>query len=182
MRHHFTLAACPWSNGSIENLCGFTQRALRTLMSERGAGSASTWPQLVGRAQQRINDVPYRSDGWTARAMFLNPFMGKSWTAKEEWGAPTLADPAPMPLEKWESQAWHDFRHALNDMHTYRTVYRKKYLLKLRTPREKRKRLHAGIELGAYVLVAQTTSKYGGGHKLSLRWTGPHRIVSVHSN
>eukprot|EP00918_Siedleckia_nematoides_P030284 GHVU01065519.1.p1 GENE.GHVU01065519.1~~GHVU01065519.1.p1 ORF type:complete len:322 (-),score=24.45 GHVU01065519.1:80-949(-) len=108
--------------------------------------------------------------------------MGKTWTAREQWGAESLPDPAPIPLEEWQMPVWAEFRKALDDLHSYRTIWKKKYLLKLRTPKDQRTRLHAGIEKGAYVLIALPVAKHGGGPKLQLRWTGPHRVVAVHSH
>eukprot|EP00171_Calliarthron_tuberculosum_P021340 IDg21340t1 len=52
--HHFTLAYCPWSNGTVEVVCRELLRALRALLSEFKL-SAKRWPSVFPLVQSALN-------------------------------------------------------------------------------------------------------------------------------
>ena len=53
--HHFTLAYCPWSNGTVEVVCRELLRATRALLSEYQLPMTS-WPQVLPIVQSVLNN------------------------------------------------------------------------------------------------------------------------------
>ena len=53
--HHFTLAYCPWSNGTVEVVCREVLRACRALLSELQLPQKS-WPDVVPMIQSALNN------------------------------------------------------------------------------------------------------------------------------
>ena len=55
IQHHFTLAYCPWSNGTVEVVCREVLRACRALLSEMQLPLKS-WPDVVPMVQSALNN------------------------------------------------------------------------------------------------------------------------------
>ena len=55
--HHFTLAYCPWSNGTVEVVCRELLRALRAFLSEFQLPHRS-WPSVMPVVQSVLNNSP----------------------------------------------------------------------------------------------------------------------------
>eukprot|EP00918_Siedleckia_nematoides_P012776 GHVU01027955.1.p1 GENE.GHVU01027955.1~~GHVU01027955.1.p1 ORF type:complete len:429 (-),score=44.61 GHVU01027955.1:1020-2273(-) len=178
IKHHITLAGCPWSNGTVENMCGFAQRVFRVLLSSMKGKKDRDWPELVDWVTTRVNDVPYRRDGITARSCFLNPMLGKRRRYEDLYPlTPVMEVPegeVPAALDK----AWNDFHEALNCMHQLKTEKRAGYLVRLRTPEDRKVYLPNKLERGAYVFCAREDRRKEG-EKLRLRWVGPKQITEV---
>lgn len=54
-KHHFTLAYCPWSNGTVEVVCREILRASRALLSEYQL-PIEYWPQVLPIVQSILNN------------------------------------------------------------------------------------------------------------------------------
>jgi len=54
--HHFTLAYCPWSNGTVEVVCRELLRASRAILSEYQLPH-SAWPQVIPLVQSALNNT-----------------------------------------------------------------------------------------------------------------------------
>lgn len=54
--HHFTLAYCPWSNGSVEVVCRELLRATRALLSEFQLPQ-NCWPSIMPLVQSVLNNT-----------------------------------------------------------------------------------------------------------------------------
>ena len=70
--HHFTLAYCPWSNGTVEVVCRELLRATRALLSEFQFPHRS-WPDVMPVVQSVLNSSPLQCLG---RRCALNVFTG----------------------------------------------------------------------------------------------------------
>lgn len=57
IKHHFTAAYCPWSNGTVERVCKEVIRIARSLLSEWKL-SAGQWPAILDKIQRVINHSP----------------------------------------------------------------------------------------------------------------------------
>lgn len=55
--HHFTLAYCPWSNGTVEVVCRELLRATRALLSEFQL-PVKAWPTVLPIVQSALNNSP----------------------------------------------------------------------------------------------------------------------------
>lgn len=54
IKHHFTVAYCPWSNGTVESLCKEVFRIAHALLSE-WKPSVGQWPAILDAIQNIIN-------------------------------------------------------------------------------------------------------------------------------
>lgn len=70
--HHFTLAYCPWTNGTVEVVCRELVRVLRALLSEFQLPFTS-WPDVVPMVQSALNNTPLERRGGRCP---LNVFTG----------------------------------------------------------------------------------------------------------
>jgi IS30 family transposase len=52
--HHFTIAYCPWSNGTVEVVNRLLLRCIKALLSERKMQEAE-WPKLLRLVQMALN-------------------------------------------------------------------------------------------------------------------------------
>lgn len=55
--HHFTLAYCPWSNGTVEVVCRELLKSTRALLSEFQL-SPRSWPSVIPLVQAALNNSP----------------------------------------------------------------------------------------------------------------------------
>jgi hypothetical protein len=54
-KHHFSMANCPWSNGTIESACKQVIRAFRAVLSELKM-YADEWPEVGNMIQSVLNN------------------------------------------------------------------------------------------------------------------------------
>eukprot|EP00918_Siedleckia_nematoides_P090338 GHVU01198592.1.p1 GENE.GHVU01198592.1~~GHVU01198592.1.p1 ORF type:complete len:894 (+),score=71.71 GHVU01198592.1:1173-3854(+) len=180
IKHHITLASCPWANGAIENMCGFALRLFRVLGSAGDNLRNADWPSLAPLVEYRVNDVPYRRDGLTARQCFINPTVGKTRAFAELDGGIDVRDVAESDWTAVQESAWEDFKQSLDMMHAAKAIKREGYLIKLRTPAPARRFKPLSLREGAIVMVARG-ERHKDGQKLSYRWMGPKRVIFVES-
>jgi hypothetical protein len=69
--HHFTLAYCPWSNGTVERVCRELLRATRALLSEFKL-PPEAWPSVLPMVQAGLNNAAsVRMQGKCPKEVFL---------------------------------------------------------------------------------------------------------------
>ena len=78
MKHHITLPRCPWSNGTIEQINDYIQRAFRTLCAAGTIKRVTDWPRALPLVERRINDIAVRSHDYPPRVTFLNQETGRT--------------------------------------------------------------------------------------------------------
>eukprot|EP00918_Siedleckia_nematoides_P056350 GHVU01122918.1.p1 GENE.GHVU01122918.1~~GHVU01122918.1.p1 ORF type:complete len:267 (+),score=16.78 GHVU01122918.1:139-939(+) len=163
-------------------MCGLVLRVFRTFRSSqpRTIGNAD-WPALVPRVMKRINDVPYKGAKYSPRMCFLNPHTGsaKSYmTFKDPWVVRAATD------EDIESATadtvWEEFREAYEELHKTHQDKRDRILLRYQQRKDQKFAHKENFEPGQWVLLARPSHKEG--QKLSLRWTGPYKIISTISD
>eukprot|EP00918_Siedleckia_nematoides_P054694 GHVU01119504.1.p1 GENE.GHVU01119504.1~~GHVU01119504.1.p1 ORF type:complete len:349 (-),score=5.21 GHVU01119504.1:17-1015(-) len=132
--HHITLARCPWSNGSVENMCGYALRVIRTLRSAGTIASDADWPEALPLIERRINDIPTRHRDIPPRVVFLNQATGRS-TALQDAQPPTIIDSIdPTEVNDRLDKSWIDFVEALDYIHQWKVRTQADHLARIRTP------------------------------------------------
>jgi hypothetical protein len=71
-KHHFTIAYCPWANGTVEAVCKQTIRAARAILSEIHL-APQEWPCILPAIQAVLNNSP---SSHRAGQMPLTAFTG----------------------------------------------------------------------------------------------------------
>ena len=176
MRHHFTLAYCPWSNGTIEVVNRVLVRIFRSLLSELKLG-IEYWSGIQEPVQSVLNHSPAdKWDGFTAGTVFTQipavqpiSMIAHPRTQKEVSLAAVI---------QRQKDALKEAQEALEGMHRI-------YDERNGTKRDKRRaRLNKDthkqavrFDIGDYVLIAKIHTKFIS--KLSVRWLGPARVVGA---
>ena len=194
IKHHFTLAYCPWSNGTIERVNRDIKSLLKILERE-SRGKASDWPYVLPAVMSVLNNTPSeRLGGFAPKEVYMglpkyNPFTMLY--------SPHFSDISPMPLESDDFiKATDALTASLAEMHKKIEITKAKrqkrnmrmsdtYAARLQRAAELGKRIQnltesdmiPQFQLGDYVLVA--TPKTTKQHKLSAVWRGPYRVIGT---
>ena len=179
--HHFTLAYCPWSNGTVEVVCRELLRAVRALLSEFQLNQRC-WPSVLPMAQSALNNsVLERLGNRTPQSVFTSlpastPLAAITRLDGDVTKVYKLADIRAKQL--LNAQRLHG---ALDAMH------------KDVAERSNRKRQAAvashnrktgvrpiNFDVGDFVLKGLLQRERG--RKPSLHWNGPFRVVECRSN
>lgn len=173
-RHHFTLAYCPWSNGTIEVVNRRILHVLRSLLSELRLESAD-WPILLPLVRFALNHSS-PPDRPAAVALFcgLPPSspLESIWNPKKQ-----SLIPVPLGSEQLFSLV-EDLRQSLLQWHKKVEEKRESRRQAANTGRKSAKL--PNFSLGDFVLVSNTSNVPRS--KLKVIWKGPFRIVSVDSD
>lgn len=184
IRHHFTVAYSPWSNGAIERCCREVLRATTALLSEMRL-APQDWPDIIQVIQKVINESPVERLGKRADGIYRSPLEVMTGimpsrscptsilNRDDHIKAITLSD--CQRITKIDC-----LQTALAGMH-------KTLSERMRANRERHIRSHnkrtnivePSFNIGDFVLVRKAQNK---GHKLSFRWQGPKRITKVVNN
>ena len=168
-QHHFTLAYCPWSNGTIEVINSHILSVFRSLLSEFRM-SPDDWPNLIPVVRFALNHTMPK-DRPAAITLFtgLQPSspLDAIWHPGQRRLLPNL-----LSIEQLGDLV-SSLRDALADMH--RKVVDKRS--RRRAAANRSRNLVPNFSPGDYVLVSNTL-KYSGS-KLRVIWTGPCRITKV---
>ena len=179
--HHFTLAYCPWLNGTVDVVCRELIRTTRALLSEFQLPQ-SAWPQFLPVIQSILNNTILRRLG---KLCPLTAFTGL---------------PQDTPLASINSRLGK--KTSMRSIEGIRSI-QNEYVQKLQTAleglhkkveAESNKKRKSAIEShnmktnikpinfteGDYVLRGVVQRK--SGRKLSIKWSGPYRIVEYRSN
>eukprot|EP00918_Siedleckia_nematoides_P078898 GHVU01172719.1.p1 GENE.GHVU01172719.1~~GHVU01172719.1.p1 ORF type:complete len:485 (+),score=86.62 GHVU01172719.1:34-1455(+) len=178
IKHHITLAACPWTNGTAENAVAQVLKVMRMLRSTQKIERNADWDDLLPIIERRLNDLPYRGQDFTPRECFMNPSTGKRpepIELAEPWILEEIEkEDANYPIDK---QVWQDLIDAWSELHRKRSRQREQ--IDSRRDRKTYRQLPR-LEVGDFVLVARAQHKEG--EKLSVRWKGPMRIITTVSD
>lgn len=173
VRHHFTLAYCPWSNGAVERLGRELISVLRSVLSELQMDQKE-WPDLIPLAQSALNNSPSRQRG---NICPITAFMGRQ--------------PSP-PIRTFFrtstvktvtlSQAQHE--SALNGKELVKLCEELHPRVQSRLAKNRKQARDAAsrgqlanFTEGDFVLVAR--SDFQAGEKLCLRWRGPRQVIKA---
>jgi len=179
--HHFTLAYCPWSNGSVEVVCRELIRTMRALSSEYQL-PFKLWPVVVPVVQSVLNNtVLDRLGGACPLSAFTSlpadsPLLVIKRTDRGSVKVSSIEEARAKQLMEIER-----VQKALEDMHRSISGLTS-------SSRQKRIALHnarthvrpCNFDVGDYVLWG--VLQRGIQRKLSLRWRGPRRVVRVLSD
>jgi hypothetical protein len=171
--HHFTLAYCPWANGSIEIINKHILSVIRALLSEF-RWPYSDWPYLVPLLRYVLNHTtPENRPAAITLFMGLNP----SSHLDSVWN-PRLSKLVSIPLTPSQLQEkLSQLKLSLLAMHKSVTDNRDRRRRHINTSRKAEK---ANFSVGDFILVSNVLKRSKS--KLSVRWSGPHRIAKVYSD
>ena len=173
IQHHFTLAYCPWSNGTVEVVNSYILSVLRSLISEFRL-NLSDWPILLPLVRFALNHtIPPNRPAAITLFTGLSPSSALDliWNPKSKTLLPT-----PMSFAQL-SDMISDLRKSLDDMH--KNIENQRELRRNRQ-NARRKAVLPNFSVGDFVLLANTSKIQD--HKLRVRWTGPCRITAVLSD
>lgn len=174
--HHFTLPYTPWSNGGIERMGKEVLRVFRVVCSELRM-DANEWPGLVPVLQSALNNAPSPQRKNYAPvtiftcmtpsspvSVFLLAFNGDIMSISDAQRERTLNIDG--------------MQRVLNEMHPLveQSLMKNRELARAAQSRGQL----PNFAIGDFVLIAKDTFK--SGEKLSLRWSGPRRIVGASRN
>ena len=172
--HHFTLAYCPWSNGTVERLNRDILQVLISLLSEFRKVPRE-WPQLCPLVQSAINHTPTAAlNGLAPITVFTGLPAGNPLDAvffphnNNGISKPSSTGVDIVSLTE-------ELRKSMDELH--KGVKEKRANLK-ETAQENQKGKLPNFDIGDYVLVAKTFAGIKG-HKLSAKWYGPMQIVGA---
>lgn len=184
IRHHFTTAYCPWSNGTIERLCKEVLRVARALLSEWRL-SAGSWTSIVEAIQKIMNQSPLKRLGTNAQGVMRCPM--EVFTGLK--ASPLII--RPLPLRKYMSVKALDeartmqvinidrFHQALENIHKEvsdnNTANRSRAL---KWHNAKTNVTPLNINIGDYVMIRTHAHR---NHKLESKWRGPMLVVEAKS-
>jgi hypothetical protein len=176
-QHHFTTAYTPWANGTVERACREVLRAARALLSEFRL-PPDQWPDVARIIQSSLNNSPSPQRGNIAP---ITAFTGRNpdsplLSLLSVLTGQSLSLDAARALQLLKIQ---ELRAAVDEIHKTARESADSNRAAARAHHARPHVQHANFELGDFVLVAKRA--FRGGEKLSLRWHGPHRIVSTRS-
>lgn len=179
VRHHFSTAYVPWSNGTVESVCKQTLRVMRAFSHECQIEEAD-WTKTVPAIQSIINNTPARRLGNRAPVTVHtgmdagNPLdlALTSLSYKDAFSVDEVRIKQTMDIEL--------LQNALDNMH-------KEVAATLDATRKKAIERHNAkthvktciLSVGDYVVVARF---HGARTKMSANWVGPRRIVQTLSD
>ena len=183
IKHHFTVAYSPWTNGTVESCMKDIQAANRCLQSELKLG-----PQdrllITGMIQTSLNEAPLarlgtRGDGTyhtplkvitglkPARAMLQTSQIGEA-----QCEVKNIEKPKAMQMLDIDG-----LQRVFEEMHKYvAEKVTKNRARQIKHYNKKTNLIVPEFGLGDFVLVRRAQNK---GHKQSFRWVGPWRVVNV---
>ena len=179
--HNFTLAYCPWSNGTVEVVCRELLRVIRALLSEFQLHQ-SCWPSIMPIVQSALNNTILERLG---NRCPLTAFTGlpqdtplKSITHRIDDVVQVLSC---KDLRETQKQNISSLLSALDQMHKEVSIRSsKKRQAAVESHNRKTNIRPINFSEGDYVLrgIVQRESS----RKPSLKWHGPFRVVECRSN
>ncbi len=179
--HHFTLAYCPWSNGTVEVVMRELLRALRALLSEYQM-PLKLWPQILPVVQSVLNNTILDRLGKRCPLTAFTslpqstPLLTIKRQVNKEWVTKTIEE--VRALQKVNSTK---IRSALDDMHkdiAKRSNAKRKAAVESHNRKTNVRTIN--FDVGDYVL--RGTRERQRGRKPQLKWHGPFQVVRTLSN
>eukprot|EP00918_Siedleckia_nematoides_P067010 GHVU01145769.1.p1 GENE.GHVU01145769.1~~GHVU01145769.1.p1 ORF type:complete len:533 (-),score=31.96 GHVU01145769.1:883-2481(-) len=177
IQHKITLPRCPWSNGSVENMCGYTMRVIRTLRSANIISQDKFWPNALALIERRINDVPAHPHDYSPRTVFLNHETGRMPTLNSIHPPHTIPAVSIDEIPALVNTAISEFLEQLDFIHAWKIQNQEGHWVRTRTPPAHRRYKSINLDIGDYVLVARPAKDRG---KTKWRWIGPMQITALH--
>jgi len=179
IRHHFTVAYSPWSNGAVERCCREVLRATTALMSELRL-APQDWPDVISLIQKIINESPVERLGKREDGIFRSPLevMTGIKPARTNPTSSMKCGDNSLSLSECQRIANIDrLQFALANMHkNVSEKIRANRARQIKIHNERTNIIHPSFSIGDFVLVRKAHNK---GHKLAFKWQGPKRITKV---
>jgi hypothetical protein len=179
-RHHFTLAYCPWSNGTVKRVCRELLRVTRALMSEFKL-SHGAWPSVIPLVQAGLNNAASsRMGGKCPKEVFIGlppdpPLLSEKACRGSTVEVMSLPEIKAVQLLKMQR-----LHLSIQEMHKEVSRLVSKSRQKAIDYHNAKTHVRAhNFDVGDFVLSAglSRTRK----EKLSLHWHGPHRVTKCAS-
>ena len=179
--HHFTLAYCPWSNGTVEVVCRELIRTTRALLSEFQLPQ-SAWPQVLPVVQSILNNTILQRLG---KLCPLTAFTGLPQDTPVASIKSRIGKKISMrsieDIRSIQNEHVRKLQAALEDLHKQvEAESNKKRRSAIESHNRKTNIKPINFTEGDYVLRGLVQRK--SGRKLSIKWSGPYRIVECRSN
>jgi hypothetical protein len=179
--HHFTLAYCPWSNGTVERVCRELLRAARALLSEFKL-PPEAWPSVLPMVQAGINNAAsVRMQGKCPKEVFLglppdSPLVSIKAEREGKVEILSLSEIRASQLLKVQKvlgavEGMHKEAAGLVSESRQRAIAAHNVKTHVRAH---------NFDVGDFVLSAVLSSNRK--RKFSLQWHGPHRVAKCSSD
>lgn len=179
--HHFTLAYCPWSNGTVEVVCRELIRATRAILSEYQLPQ-SAWVQTLPIVQSALNSTRLpRLGNRCPLTAFTGlpqdtPLRTIKTKARKKTTVRSLDD-----IRALQSEYVDELQSALDSMHKEVASLSSKKRKSAVDSHNRRTHIRPiNFTTGDYVLRGTALTRTG--RKPSLHWHGPFRVEECQSN
>lgn len=178
--HHFTLAYCPWSNGTVEVVCRELLRATRSLLSEFQL-SQENWPSVIPIIQSVLNNSTVsRLGNRCPLTVFTKLPQNTPITAIKERFDKNIEIKSISDIRMKQLINIERLQKCLEEMHkdVARRAEKKRHAAVSAHNRK------TGIRPVNFVVgdfVLRGLFRRERGRKPSLRWVGPYRVVAAKS-
>ena len=179
--HHFTLAYCPWSNGTVEVVCRELLRVMRAILSEYEL-PLTAWPKLLPVVQSALNNskLPRLGNRCPLTAFTGlpqdTPLATIKMTNKKKIVTRNIGD-----IRIIQRNNLNELLQALEKMHKEVDILStRKREAAINSHNRKTNVRPVNFTDGDYVLRGNIIGK--SGKKPSLIWHGPFRVTECRSN
>ncbi len=179
--HHFTLAYCPWSNGTVEVVCRELIRTSRALLSEFQLPH-SAWPQVLPIVQSILNNsmLPRLGNRCPLTAFTSLPQYTPLTSIKTVMGN-RVSIRSVEDIQSIQREYIETLQAALDKMHKEVVIAsNKKRKSAIESHNRKTNVRPVNFFDGDYVLRGLVQGK--ARRKPSIKWHGPYRVVECRSN
>lgn len=182
IRHHFTVAYSPWTNGTVESVNRNVLAACRALTTELKLGPPD-WPSVLGLVENALNEAPLPRLG-SANGVYRSPLKVMTGIDPRRslllGSTPTLDGVERYMVNRIDCERIikiEDLQSSLLEMHKKVQVsVSKNRARQIRKHNRETNLVAPNFTVGDFVLVRRAQDK---GHKLNFRWLGPRRITKA---
>ena len=179
--HHFTLAYCPWSNGTVEVVCRELIRTTRAVLSEFQLPHSS-WSQVLPIVQSVLNNsiIPRLGNRCPLTAFTGLPQNTPLTSIKTKIGK-KVSVRSIQDIRVVQREYIEKLQAALDGIHKQiTTLSTKKRKASIDSHNKKTNVLPVNFTEGDFVLQGLVLGK--AKRKPSIKWQGPYRVVECRSN
>ena len=179
--HHFTLAYCPWSNGTVEVVCRELLRATRALLSEFQLNQ-KCWPSVLPMVQSALNNsILERLGNLTPQGVFTSLPTSSPLSAVTRQDGEVTKVYKISEVRARQLLNSQRIQGALDSMHKD-VAERSNRKRQAAVSSHNRKTGVRPINFDSGDFVLRGLLQRERGRKPSLRWNGPFRVVECRSN
>ena len=194
-KHHFTLAYCPWSNGTVERVNRDVKALIKIIGRECKSPVAREWPHILPAVMSTLNNTPSeRLDGLSPKEVFMGLPRYNPFTVLY---SPHVSEVLNLPLDnKVIRKQFDELRKHLDEIHRRVDISKeKRQKANQKASIKHNVRLQRASELGKRVadltiddllpklaigeLVMMAVPKTTKQHKLVGVWRGPYRVINT---